>query len=131
VTKDELFTESDVVTVHYKLSPRSTGLIGRRELGLMKPTAILVNTSRGPIVDQDALLAALRAGEIGGAGLDVFDEEPLPPGHPLRTAPRTVLTPHVGYVTDDGYRVFYGQAVEDIAAFAAGQPLRVIQAPSR
>jgi len=127
VSKDELFTESDIITVHYKLSPRSTGLVGARELGLMKPTAFLVNTSRGPLVDQDALLAALHAGDIAGAGLDVYDEEPLPTGHPLRSAPRTVLTPHLGYVTDDGYRVFYGEAVEDIAAFAAGQPVRVIR----
>jgi phosphoglycerate dehydrogenase-like enzyme len=113
--------------VHYKLSERSSGLIGARELALMKPTAFLVNTSRGPIVDQDALLAALRAGDIAGAGLDVYDEEPLPAGHPLRSAPRTVLTPHLGYVTDDGYRIFYTEAVEDIAAFAAGRPVRVIE----
>jgi phosphoglycerate dehydrogenase-like enzyme len=127
VGKEELFTLADVVTVHYKLSERSTGLIGARELDLMKPTAFLVNTSRGPIVDQDALLAALEAGDIAGAGLDVYDEEPLPAGHPLRSAPRTVLTPHLGYVTDDGYRIFYAEAVEDIAAFAAGQPVRVIE----
>lgn len=126
VGKDELFGSSDVITVHYKLSDRSVGLIGGRELGLMKPTAFLVNTSRGPIVDSDALLAALRSGAIAGAGLDVYDEEPLPGGHPLRTAPRTVLTPHLGYVTDDGYRTFYGNAVEDIAAFAAGRPIRVL-----
>jgi phosphoglycerate dehydrogenase-like enzyme len=127
VGKEELFTLADVVTVHYKLSERSAGLIGARELDLMKPTAFLVNTSRGPIVDQDALLAALEAGDIAGAGLDVYDEEPLPAGHPLRSAPRTVLTPHLGYVTDDGYRIFYAEAVEDIAAFAAGQPVRVIE----
>jgi len=125
--KDELLSVADVVTVHYKLSERSSGLIGARELSLMKPTAFLVNTSRGPIVDQDALLAALRAGDIAGAGLDVYDEEPLPAGHPLRSAPRTVLTPHLGYVTDDGYRIFYTEAVEDIAAFAAGRPVRVIE----
>jgi phosphoglycerate dehydrogenase-like enzyme len=128
VTKDELFSISDVVTVHYKLSPRSVGLVGARELGLMKPTAFLVNTSRGPIVDTDALVRALHAGDIAGAGLDVYDEEPLPTGHPLRSAPRTVLTPHLGYVTDDGYRMFYGDAVEDIAAFAAGRPVRVLSA---
>jgi phosphoglycerate dehydrogenase-like enzyme len=128
VSKDDLFALSDVVTVHYKLSPRSVGLVGPRELRLMRPTAFLVNTSRGPIVDQDALLTALHAGDIAGAGLDVYDEEPLPAGHPLRFAPRTVLTPHLGYVTDDGYRMFYGDAVEDIAAFAAGQPIRVVEA---
>jgi phosphoglycerate dehydrogenase-like enzyme len=94
----------------------------------MKPTAYLVNTSRGPIVDTDALLEALHMGAIAGAALDVYDEEPLPSGHPLRNAPRTVLTPHIGYVTDDGYRVFYGEAVEDIAAFAAGHPVRVLTA---
>jgi phosphoglycerate dehydrogenase-like enzyme len=126
VTKEELFAESDVVTVHYKLSPRSSGLIGARELGLMKPTAFLVNTSRGPIVETDALVSALHAGDIAGAALDVYDEEPLPPGHPLRSAPRTVLTPHLGYVTDDGYRTFYTEAVEDIAAFVAGRPVRVL-----
>ena len=126
VSKDELFALSDVVTVHYKLSERSVGLVGARELELMRPTAYLVNTSRGPLVDQDALLTALHTGNIAGAGLDVYDEEPLPAGHPLRFAPRTVLTPHLGYVTDDGYRMFYGDAVEDIAAFAAGQPVRVV-----
>jgi phosphoglycerate dehydrogenase-like enzyme len=126
VAKEDLFETSDVITVHYKLSERSAGLVGARELGLMKPTAFLVNTSRGPIVDEDALLAALRSGAIAGAGLDVYDEEPLPGGHPLRAAPRTVLTPHLGYVTDDGYRTFYGDAVEDIAAFAAGRPVRVL-----
>jgi len=112
--------------VHYKLGKRSVGLVGERELGLMKPTAFLVNTSRGPIVDTDALLASLHSGAIAGAALDVYDEEPLPAGHPLRSAPRTVLTPHLGYVTDDGYRKFYGDAVADIAAFAAGRPVRVL-----
>jgi len=126
VGKDELFATSDVITVHYKLSDRSTGLVGERQLGLMKPTAFIVNTSRGPIVDSDALLAALSSGAIAGAALDVYDEEPLPGGNPLRSAPRTVLTPHLGYVTDDGYRMFYGDAVEDIAAFAAGRPVRVL-----
>jgi phosphoglycerate dehydrogenase-like enzyme len=104
--------------------------LGAREIGLMKPTAHLVNTSRGPLVDVDALLAALTSGAIAGAALDVYDEEPLPGGHPLRNAPRTVLTPHIGYVTDDGYRVFYGEAVEDIAAFAAGHPVRLLAAPA-
>lgn len=131
VAKEDLFETSDVITVHYKLSERSVGLVGARELGLMKPTAFLVNTSRGPIVDEDALLAVLRSGAIAGAGLDVYDEEPLPGGHPLRAAPRTVLTPHLGYVTDDGYRTFYGDAVEDIAAFAAGRPVRVLSPDPR
>lgn len=126
VTKDDLFASADVVTIHYKLSDRSAGLVGAREIEQMKPTAYLVNTSRGPLVDSDALLAALRSGAIAGAALDVYDEEPLPPGHPLRNAPRTVLTPHIGYVTDDGYRIFYGEAVEDIAAYFAGEPVRVL-----
>jgi phosphoglycerate dehydrogenase-like enzyme len=128
VGKEDLFALSDVVTVHYKLSARSVGLVGAREIGLMRPTAFLVNTSRGPIVDSDALLAALHAGNIAGAGLDVYDEEPLSAGHPFRSAPRTVLTPHLGYVTDDGYRIFYTDAVEDIAAFTAGRPVRVVGA---
>jgi phosphoglycerate dehydrogenase-like enzyme len=126
VNKADLFSDSDVITVHYKLSDRSVGLIGAADLALMKPWAYLVNTSRGPIVDTDALLEVLHSGSIAGAALDVYDEEPLPSGHPLRSAPRTVLTPHLGYVTDDGYRTFYGDAVEDIAAFEAGTPVRVL-----
>jgi phosphoglycerate dehydrogenase-like enzyme len=126
VSKSELFSRSDVVTVHYKLSERSTGLVGAAELALMKPTAYLVNTSRGPIVDTTALVTALRAGKIAGAGLDVYDTEPLPLSDPLRRLPNVVLTPHLGYVTSDSYRVFYGDAVEDIAAFAKGSPVRVL-----
>jgi phosphoglycerate dehydrogenase-like enzyme len=94
----------------------------------MKPTALFVNTSRGPIVREDALVAALNDGQIGGAALDVFDSEPLAPGHPLLRTPNTLLTPHIGYVTEEGYRVFYGEAVEDIAAFLRGSPIRVIEA---
>ena len=126
VSKEQLFSSADVVTVHYKLSERSTGLIGAAELSMMKRSAYLVNTSRGPLVDRGALLAALRSGQIAGAALDVYDTEPLPLGDPLRMAPNTVLTPHLGYVTDDTYRAFYGDAVEDIAAFAAGAPIRVL-----
>jgi phosphoglycerate dehydrogenase-like enzyme len=126
VSKEQLFARSDVVSVHYKLSPRSTGLIGAAEFALMKPTAYLVNTSRGPIVDQDALVAALRGGQIAGAALDVYDTEPLPLGDPLRSVPNTVLTPHLGYVTDETYRVFYGDAVADIAAYLEGHPVRVL-----
>jgi phosphoglycerate dehydrogenase-like enzyme len=126
VTKEELFSASDVVTVHYKLGPRSVGLVGEAELALMKPSAYLVNTSRGPIVDTDALVAALRSGSIAGAGIDVYDTEPLPLSHPLRRAPNVVLTPHLGYVTEDSYQVFYGEAAEDIVEFAKGAPVRVL-----
>jgi phosphoglycerate dehydrogenase-like enzyme len=128
VGKEELFSSCDFVTVHYRLGPRSVGLVGAPELALMKPSAYLVNTSRGPIVDSAALLAALRSGSIAGAGLDVYDVEPLPLSDPLRTAPNVVLTPHLGYVTDDAYRVFYGDAAEDILAFAKGSPVRVLSA---
>ncbi|PWJ51126.1 Lactate dehydrogenase [Quadrisphaera granulorum] len=125
-TKDDLLARSDAVTLHLKLSERSRGIIGARELALMKPGALLVNTSRGPLVDEAALLEALHSGHLGGAGLDVFDEEPLPHDHPLRTAPRTVLTPHVGYVTETTYRTFYGEALEDVVAWLAGAPVRVL-----
>jgi phosphoglycerate dehydrogenase-like enzyme len=128
VGKDELFSSSDVVTVHYKLSPRSVGLVGAAELALMKPSAYLVNTSRGPLVDHAALVACLRSGSIAGAALDVYDVEPLPLSDPLRTAPNVVLTPHLGYVTDDAYQVFYGEAAQDIVAFAQGDPVRVLKA---
>jgi phosphoglycerate dehydrogenase-like enzyme len=126
VSKEELFSSCDVVTVHYKLGPRSVGLVGAAELALMKPSAYLVNTSRGPIVDSAALLAALRSSSIAGAGLDVFDVEPLPLSDPLRTAPNVVLTPHLGYVTEEAYQVFYGDTAEDIVAFANGSPVRVL-----
>jgi phosphoglycerate dehydrogenase-like enzyme len=126
VTKEELFSSADVVTVHYKLGPRSVGLVGAAELALMKPSAFLVNTSRGPLVDTAALLAALRSGSIAGAALDVYDTEPLPLSDPLRTAPHVILTPHLGYVTEDSYRIFYTEAAEDIAAFAKGAPVRVL-----
>jgi phosphoglycerate dehydrogenase-like enzyme len=126
VSKEELFSSCDVVTVHYKLGPRSVGLVGAAELALMKPSAYLVNTSRGPIVDSAALLSALRSGSIAGAALDVFDVEPLPLSDPLRSAPNVVLTPHLGYVTEDAYKVFYGDAAEDIVAFAQGSPVRVL-----
>lgn len=126
VDKETLFQTSDFVTVQLVLSKRTRGLIGARELAMMKPTAYLVNTARGPIVDEAALLAALHAETIAGAGLDVYNEEPLPVDHPLRTAPRTVLTPHIGYVTDASYPTFYQQAVENICAFLDGKPIRVL-----
>ena len=127
VEKDELFRAADVVSIHLVLSDRTRHLVGATELALMKPTAILVNTSRGPIVDDDALVAALERGAIAGAGLDAFDIEPLPADHPFRRLPNVVATPHIGYVTDDCYRIFYDQIVEDIAAFLAGEPVRVIE----
>jgi phosphoglycerate dehydrogenase-like enzyme len=126
VSKDTLLRTSDVVTVHVKLSERTTGLISAADLALLKPTAYLVNTSRGPVVDEAALADALRAGRLAGTGLDVFGTEPLPADHPLRTAPRTVLTPHIGYVTAGTYQAFYGGAVEAIIAFLAGHPIRVL-----
>lgn len=124
VSKDELFSTSDVLTVHYKLSERSRGLVSAHELSMMKASSVFINTSRAGLVDTDALLSALEEGRIRGAGIDVYDTEPLPVDHPLRSAPRTVLTPHLGYVTDDTYRIFFTQAVEDIAAWAAGEPVR-------
>jgi phosphoglycerate dehydrogenase-like enzyme len=129
VGKDELFASADVVTLHLVLGERTRGLLGERELALMKPTAYLVNTSRGPIVDERALVNALRAGSIAGAALDVFDEEPLPVDHPLRTLDNTVLTPHIGYVGQDAYAVFYADALEDVEAFLAGAPIRPLAPP--
>jgi phosphoglycerate dehydrogenase-like enzyme len=126
VTKEELFARSDVVTVHLVLSDRTRGLVAEAELRAMKPTAILVNTSRGPIVDEGALLEALEHQWIAGAALDVYDLEPLPAEHPLRAMPNTVLTPHLGYVTDDCYELFYREIAEDIAGYLAGRPLRVL-----
>jgi phosphoglycerate dehydrogenase-like enzyme len=126
VTKDELFARSDIVTIHVQLSARTRGLVGARELGLMKPTAYLINTARGPIVDEAALIQALQARTIAGAGLDVFDQEPLPPGHPFLALDNTLLVPHIGYVTKDQYQVRYRDTVEDIAAYLRGEPLRVL-----
>lgn len=125
-SKEELLASSDFVSVHLALGERTRGLIGAAELALMRPTAYLVNTSRSAIVDQDALLEALHAGRIAGAGTDVFDIEPLPADHPLRTAPRLLATPHLGYVTRSNYATYYGEAVEDIRAFLDGSPVRVL-----
>jgi phosphoglycerate dehydrogenase-like enzyme len=126
VPLDDLLARADVVTIHLVLGDRTRRLIGARELGLMKPTAYLVNTSRGPIVDEGALVEALREGRLAGAGLDVYDEEPLPAGHPLRRLPSVVLTPHLGYVTKETYRVFYGGTLEAIQAYLGGAPIRVL-----
>ncbi|SDK37766.1 Lactate dehydrogenase [Actinopolyspora mzabensis] len=128
VDKRELFAASDVVTVHTKLGERTRGLVGRAELDLLGPDSILVNTSRGPIVDERELLSALHEGRIGGAGLDVFEREPLPADDPWRHAPRTVLTPHIGYVSENTYRAFFTETVEDIRQFLAGTPVRVLNA---
>ncbi|MER5531857.1 D-2-hydroxyacid dehydrogenase family protein [Streptomyces sp. NPDC002677] len=125
-SKEELLAISDFVSVHLALGDRTRGLIGTPELALLKPTAYLINTSRAAIVDQDALLAALHEGRIAGAGVDVFDVEPLPGDHPMRTAPRLLATPHLGYVSRANYERYYGQAVEDIQAYLAGDPIRVL-----
>ncbi|MFD5418389.1 D-2-hydroxyacid dehydrogenase family protein [Streptomyces sp. NPDC127069] len=125
-SKEALLAGSDFVSVHLALGERTRGLIGAAELALMRPTAYLVNTSRSAIVDQEALLEALRDGRIAGAGLDVFDTEPLPAGHPLRTAPNLLATPHLGYVTRANYATYYGEAVEDVLAFLDGAPVRVL-----
>lgn len=126
VDQDTLFRDSDIVSIHVVLSQRTRGLVGARELGLMKPTAYLVNISRGPIVDEAALVDVLQRRAIAGAALDTFDVEPLPEDHPLLRLDNTLICPHLGYVTDDSYRAMYAGAVEDIRAFASGEPVRVI-----
>lgn len=126
VTKPELFAQADIVSIHVQLSARTTGLVGAAELALLGPQGYLVNTSRGPVVDEAALIAALRGKLIAGAALDVFDTEPLPGDHPLRSLPDTVITPHIGYVTAQGYQIFYRDIVEDIAAWLDGLPVRVL-----
>lgn len=126
VSKQDLFRESDVLTVHTVLSKRTRGLVGAAELELLGPAAYLVNTSRGPIVDEAALREALHAGRIAGAGIDVYGQEPLPVDDPWRGTPRTVLTPHIGYVTKGTYEAFYAETVEDIRAYLDGAPIRVI-----
>ncbi|MFR0352677.1 D-2-hydroxyacid dehydrogenase family protein [Streptomyces sediminimaris] len=123
-SKEELLSDSDYVSVHLALSDRTRGLLGPAELALLKPTAYLVNTSRAAIVDQDALLDVLHGGRIAGAGVDVFDVEPLPAGHPMRTAPRLLATPHLGYVSRANYETYYREAVDDIRAFLDGSPVR-------
>lgn len=127
---DALLAEADIVSIHMPLVPATRGLLGGREIGLMKRTALLLNTSRGPLVDDAALLAALRSGAIAGAAVDVYDQEPLPADHPLRSAPNLVMTPHIGYVTEQNYRLYYGGAVEDILGWLDGRPVRVLAAPA-
>jgi len=126
VSKAELLASADVISIHLVLSGRTRGLIGREELGQMKSSSFLVNTSRGPIVDEGALVEALRARRIAGAGLDVYDTEPLPHDHPLLALENTVLTPHLGYVSREGLAEMYQQVVEDLAAHLRGEPIRVI-----
>ena len=123
VSKHELFAKSDFLTIHLKLGERSRGLVDAQALALMKPDACLINTSRGPIVDQAALIEALSQGRIGGAAIDVYDEEPPPVDHPLRSLPNAICTPHIGYVTEQTYRVFYGGMVEVIKQYLEGDPL--------
>jgi phosphoglycerate dehydrogenase-like enzyme len=127
VDKEALLRQSDVLSVHMVLSPSSRGLVGRNDIALMKKTAILVNTSRGPIVDVYAVIEALESGRLGYAAFDVYDREPLPADHPLRRTPNVLLTPHIGYVTEENYRSSYPQIVENIVAFLDGNPVRVIQ----
>jgi phosphoglycerate dehydrogenase-like enzyme len=126
--KEQLLRQSDFVSIHLVLSPRTRGLIGAAELALMKPTAFLINTSRGPIVDEKALIDALANRRIAGAGIDVYHVEPLPADYPLRRLPNTVLTPHLGYVTEDNYRLLYRETVEDIRAWLDGGPVRLLTA---
>src|SRR5215207_7040971 len=124
VSKEELFQQADVVSIHYILSPRSRGMIGAGDFALMKPDALFINTSRGPIVDEAALIETLANHRIAGAGLDVFDEEPLEMDHPFLKLDNLLITPHIGYVTTDNYRIFYGDALEDVLAFLKDDPIR-------
>lgn len=127
-SKEALFAESDIVTIHLPAAPGTLGLVDAAAIARMRADAYLINTSRAAIVDQDALLAALAANRIAGAGLDVFDIEPLPPAHPFRTLPNVLATPHIGFVTDENYELFFQQSLENLKAFRAGRPIRVISA---
>lgn len=126
VSKQALFEQADILTVHLVLSDRSRGLVDAEALGWMKPSAHLVNTARGPIVDESALVQALESGRLAGAALDVYAEEPLPADHPFRRLSNVLATPHVGYVSEQNYQQFYGQMIEDIQAWAKGAPIRVL-----
>jgi phosphoglycerate dehydrogenase-like enzyme len=130
VTKERLLAEADVVTIHMVLREATRGLIGAADLARMKPDGVLVNTSRGPLIDEAALIEALTKGTIGGAALDAFDVEPLPLDHLFRRLPNVVVTPHVGYVTEKTYGMFFGDTVENIRAFLAGRPVRVMNPDS-
>jgi phosphoglycerate dehydrogenase-like enzyme len=126
VSKQELFEQADILTVHLVLSPRSQGLVDAQALSWMKPTALLINTSRGPIVDEHALLDALQHQRLGGAALDVFAQEPLPADHPFRSLPNLLATPHIGYVTQNNYREFFEHMIEDVLAWHSGKPIRLL-----
>lgn len=130
VDKDELFETADVVSIHLVLSARTLGLVSAAELGRMKPSSVLINVSRGPIVDEASLIQSLLDGGISGAALDVYNVEPMPADHPLRRLPNVLLTPHIGYVTESCYRVFYEEIVEDIGGWLRGAPVRVLSAAS-
>jgi phosphoglycerate dehydrogenase-like enzyme len=125
---DEIMSTSDYVSIHIPGNPKTRGMIGRREIGLMKPTAFIVNTSRGPIIDEDALVEALEGRKIAGAAVDVYGQEPLPPDHRLRKLENLIGTPHIGYVTEENYKVYYRDIVEDIAAWLKGTPIRPVAA---
>ncbi len=125
-TKSDLFRDADIVTIHMQLGDRSRGLVTAKEFAVMKPTAYIINTARGPIIEEKALIAALQGRRIAGAGLDVFDIEPLPLDHPFRRMDNVVITPHLGYVSEQNYRQYFQDIVEDIRAFLAGTPIRVM-----
>ncbi len=128
VTKEQLFAEADYLSLHLVLSDRTRGIVGAEDLARMKPTAYVINTSRGPLIDEAALLDTLRNRRIAGAGLDTYEIEPLPADHPLLSLDNVLLTPHLGFVTKDAYTRFYGDTVENVAAFLKGEPLRVLNA---
>jgi D-3-phosphoglycerate dehydrogenase len=130
VSKDELLSSADVLGVFLVFSERSRNTLAADDLAKMKTGAILVNISRGPLVQEDALVEALRSGRLAGAGLDVFDREPLPPNHPFRSLDNVVVTPHIGYVTEQLFRVAWQRMAEDVAAFLAGSPIRVVTSPA-
>jgi phosphoglycerate dehydrogenase-like enzyme len=130
VSKEELFRTADIVTVHLVLSPRTEGIVGAAELGLMKKTAYFINTSRGPLVDESALINTLENKAIAGAALDVYEIEPLPAAHPFRSLDRLLVTPHIGFVTEETYKIFYRDTVENVAAWLNGTPVRVSAPPA-
>ena len=130
VERQELFTAADYLTIHVRLSDRTRGLVGAKELGLMKPTAYLVNTSRGPIVDERALFEVLRDKRIAGAALDVYSKEPLPRDDPIRTLDNVILLPHLGYVSEENYRCMYGDGLEAVEGFLSGKPVRALNEPA-